>query len=419
MKILFIHQNFPGQFKHLAEELKNLGHEVCAIAINPAASIGVRVEHYQPLVGSSKNIHPLATEFETKIIRGEACANKLLKLSRDGFYPDLIIGHPGWGEMLFAREVYPKAKQIHFIEFYYQASGADVNFDPEFLNSSLEERERIYTKNAHLALSMLEMDWGYAPTQWQKSLTPEIFQNKVDVIFDGIDTDIVKPKLPSENITLKIDMFNGSTRVINETDEIITFVNRNLEPYRGYHSFIRALPEIQRQRPHAITLIAGGEGVSYGAKAPDGRTWKDIFLDEVKADIDASRVIFLGNIVYDQYIKLLQISKCHVYLTYPFVLSWSCLEAMACEALVVGSKTAPVEEVIVDRENGLLVDFFDIKNIAHTVIDVLKNPEQYQSIRKAARRTIMEKYDLKSVSIPSQLAMIEKVMEASFVPKSN
>ena len=419
MKILFIHQNFPGQFKHLAQELLSLGHEVRAIAINPGTSMGVGIELYQPLVSSSQNIHPLATEFETKIIRGQACANKLLELSNDGFYPDLIIGHPGWGEMLFAREVYPKAKQIHFIEFYYRAYGADVDFDPEFLNGSLEERERIYIKNTHLALSMLEMDWGYAPTQWQKSLTPSIFQNKIDVIFDGIDTDDVKPKLPDEKIALKVNMPDGSTKVIDESHEVITFVNRNLEPYRGYHSFIRALPEIQRQRPKAITLIVGGEGVSYGAKPPSGTTWKNIFLDEVRTNIDASRVIFLGNIAYDQYIKLLQISKCHVYLTYPFVLSWSCLEAMACEALVVGSKTAPVEEVIVDGENGLLVDFFDTVGLARTVIDALKNQDQYQSIRKAARRTIMEKYDLKTVSIPSQLAMIEKVMEASFVRKSN
>ncbi len=222
MKILFIHQNFPGQFKHLAQELLSLGHEVRAIAINPGTSMGVGIELYQPLVSSSQNIHPLATEFETKIIRGQACANKLLELSNDGFYPDLIIGHPGWGEMLFAREVYPKAKQIHFIEFYYRAFGADVDFDPEFLNNSLDERERIYIKNTHLALSMLEMDWGYAPTQWQKSLTPSIFQNKIDVIFDGIDTDVVRPKLSSEKISLKVNMPDGSTRVIVEGDEVVT-----------------------------------------------------------------------------------------------------------------------------------------------------------------------------------------------------
>jgi len=415
MKILFIHQNFPGQFKYLAQKLLSQGNEVRAVAIDPGHSAGVKVSQYQPSVGSSKHIHPLAVEFETKAIRGQACANKMLELSKLGFYPDLIIGHPGWGEMLFAREIYPKAKQIHFIEFYYKAFGADVDFDPEFLNSSLEERERIYIKNSHLALSMLEMDWGYTPTQWQKSLIPRIFQNKVDVIFDGINTDMVRPKLAGEKIAFKVGMANGSSRIIDQNDEVLTFVNRNLEPYRGYHSFMRALPEIQKQRPKAITLIVGGEGVSYGSKPPPGKTWKNIFLDEVKAEIDSSRVIFLGNIAYDQYIKLLQITKCHVYLTYPFVLSWSCLEAMACEALVVGSKTAPVEEVIVDGENGFLVDFFSIENIANTVADVLKNQDQYRDIRKAARRTIMERYDLYKVSIPSQLAMIDRVMEDDFV----
>jgi len=385
------------------------------MAINPDRLSGSQIETYQPLVGSSKNIHPLATEFETKVIRGQACANKLLDLKKNGFYPDLIIGHPGWGELLFAREVYPKAKQIHFIEFYYRFVGADMSFDPEFSNDSLAERERIYIKNTHLILGLLEMDWGYAPTQWQKSLIPSVFRNKVDVIFDGIDTQVVKPKLPGEKITLKINLPDGSIRVIEEGDEIVTFVNRNLEPYRGYHSFMRALPEIQRQRPKALTLIVGGEGVSYGAKAPPGESWKNIFLDEVKADIDLSRIFFLGSIPYDQYIKLLQMSQCHVYLTYPFVLSWSCLEAMACGAVVVGSKTPPVQEVIVDCKNGLLVDFFDIQNIASTVIEVLKNKDQYLHIRQAARQTIIEQYDLNRVSVPQQLAMINQVMGGSCV----
>ncbi|NCW25036.1 MAG: glycosyltransferase, partial [Betaproteobacteria bacterium] len=187
-------------------------------------------------------------------------------------------------------------------------------------------------------------------------------------------------------------------------------VNRNLEPYRGYHVFMRALPKILAARPRARALIVGGDGVSYGAKAPEGKTWKQIFLDEVKSSLDMQRVHFLGNLPYPVFTQLLQVSSCHVYLTYPFVLSWSCIEALSTGCLVVGSDTGPVREVIENEVNGLLVDFFDHESIANAVTLALSDPGSFRGIRKRARETAKENYDLRSVCLPKQLAIIDSIL---------
>jgi glycosyltransferase involved in cell wall biosynthesis len=204
-------------------------------------------------------------------------------------------------------------------------------------------------------------------------------------------------------------------RTLRAGDEVVTFVNRNLEPYRGYHVFMRALPEILRRRPNAVALIVGGEDVSYGAPAPAGKTWKQVFLDKVKDRLDASRVFFVGRIPYANYLKVLQVSACHVYLTYPFVLGWSCIEAMSAGCLVVGSRTPPVEEVIEHRKNGLLVDFFDVAALAETVVDGLARPEQYAPLRAVARQTALKRYDLASVCLPQQLALIERLAQGASI----
>jgi glycosyltransferase involved in cell wall biosynthesis len=398
MNLLFVHQNFPAQFRHLAPALAQAGHEVHALAIDGREVPGVSLHPYKPERGSSKQIHPWAAEFETKIIRGEACAAAAARLKSQGFSPELIIAHPGWGESLFLKDVWPQALLLAFIEFFYAAHGLDVDFDPEFSDANLASAARIRAKNAHLLLALDAMDWGLSPTHWQKSTVPAPYRDRVSVIFDGIDTREVKPD-PEATLTLR-------SRVIRAGDEVITFVNRNLEPQRGYHVFMRALPEIQRRRPKAITLIVGGDEVSYGARPPAGKTWKQIFLDEVADKIDASRVFFLGKIPYRDYLKLLQVSACHVYLTYPFVLSWSCIEAMSAGCLVVGSATPPVKEVIEHGANGLLVDFFDIGAWIDTIADCLADPRKYAALRTAARKTAIERYDLAGVCLPLQMQLV-------------
>ncbi|MBM3338398.1 MAG: glycosyltransferase [Betaproteobacteria bacterium] len=405
--ILFIHQNFPGQFRHIAPALANHGHQVHALAITGQATPGVSLHSYRPSKGSSTSIHPLASEFETKVIRAEACGQAMLQLKANGVMPDLVIAHPGWGEALFVKDVWKQTSLLSFLEFYYATSGTDVGFDPEFSKQGFFEDARLRVKNANNLLSLEISDFGLSPTNWQKQSHPQWTQDRIQVIFDGVDCDILKPN-PSVRLNLKRE--TGESFSLTSKDEIITFVNRNLEPYRGYHSFMRALPKILAARPNARVLIVGGDGVSYGAKVPEGKTWKQIFLDEVKSRIDLERVHFLGNVPYPIFTQLLQLSSCHVYLTYPFVLSWSCIEALSTGCLVIGSDTGPVREVIEHGVNGLLVDFFNYEAIADAVIRSLSDPASFIRMRQNARASAKDNYDLRSVCLPKQLALIESIL---------
>ena len=401
MKLLFVHQNFPGQFKHLAPALAAAGHPVKALAIDGPGLPEIEVHRYKPNRASSRQIHPWAQEFETKVIRGEACAAAASRIKAQGFAPDMIVANPGWGESLFLKDVWPEARLLALIEFYYAARGLDFDFDPEFYRHDVARDAKLRAKNAHLLMTLEDMDWGLCPTLFQLSTVPDEFRGRISVIFDGIDTNVVRPDAAA-TVTV-------NSRTLRVGDEIITFVNRNLEPYRGYHVFMRALPEILRRRPDAVALIVGADGVSYGASAPHGKTWKQVFLDEVKERLDSSRVFFLGRLAYADYLKVLQVSACHVYLTYPFVLGWSCIEALAAGCLVVGSRTPPVEEVIEHEKNGLLVDFFDNAALADAVVDSLAQRERYARLRAAARETALQRYDLATVCLPEQIRLIEKV----------
>lgn len=197
--------------------------------------------------------------------------------------------------------------------------------------------------------------------------------------------------------------------ILRAGDEVVSFVNRNLEPYRGFHSFMRALPEILAARPRAQIVVVGGDAVSYGRAPRDGGTWRARLLAEVGSRLDLARVHFVGKLPYPTLIKLFQVTAAHVYLTYPFVLSWSMLEAMSAGALVIGSRTAPVEEVVQDGRNGLLVDFFSPVEIAQRVIEVLERPARFLELRMNARQTIVQKYDLLSCCLPAQIALAEGV----------
>ena len=405
MNLLFVHQNFPGQFKHLAPHFARAGHAVRALAIDGPGLPGIETLRYKPTRGTGRETHPWAQEFETKVIRGEACAAAAVQLKAQGWNPDVIVANPGWGESLFLKDVWPQARMLALIEFFYAAQGLDFDFDPEFHRADPARAARLRTKNAHLLLALADMDRGLSPTHFQRSVVPLPYRDRVSVIFDGIDTTVVRA---DRNATVTV-----GGRPVRAGDEVVTFVNRNLEPYRGYHIFMRALPEILRRRPNAIALIVGGDGVSYGAPAPEGKTWKQIFFDEVKERLDTRRVFFVGRLPYERYLRVLQVSACHAYLTYPFVLGWSCIEAMSTGALVVGSATAPVKEAIAHEENGLLVDFFDVETLAARVIDCLSAPARYAHLRVAARRTAVERYDLATVCLPQQVKLVEELAQLS------
>jgi glycosyltransferase involved in cell wall biosynthesis len=398
MNLLFVHQNFPGQFKHLAPALAQAGHRVHAFAIDGKDVPGVQVLRYKPARGNSRDTHPYAREFETKVIRGEACAAMAMQLKAKGYAPDVIIANPGWGESLFLTDIWPQARMLGLFEFYYAARGLDYGFDAELHRPDFASDARLRAKNAHLLLALEAMDGGWSPTHFQRNTLPPAYRERLQVIFDGIDTAHVRPDAAAT--------LSAAGRYFRAGEEIITFVNRNLEPMRGYHRFMRALPDILRRRPNAVALIIGGDGVSYGAPAPAGKTWKQIFLDEVSAQLDMRRVFFLGRLPYADFLRVLQISACHVYLTYPFVLGWSCIEALSAGGLVVGSATPPVQEVITHEKNGLLVDFFDGGALADTVSDCLARPAHYAPLRQDTRATVVSRYDLASICLPQQMRFI-------------
>ncbi len=418
MNILFVHQNFPGQFKNLAPALAARGHKVFAMRMmkwDVEEWNGVRIYSYMPARGSTPNIHPWIVDFETKIIRAEACFREALRLKENGFIPDVIIAHPGWGESLFLKEVWPKAKLGIYCEFYYQAEGADVGFDPEFPPSDpLSEPLRIKLKNLNNLLHFEIADAGISPTEWQKSTYPQPFRDKITVIHDGIDTELASP---NDQVAIKLLDSSGRSLLLSKKDKVITFVNRNLEPYRGYHIFMRALPRILQQDKEVHILIVGGDGVSYGA-LPDpqkygSRKWKEIFLEEIRFKItedDLRRIHFLGHIPYKQFLAALQVSTVHVYLTYPFVLSWSLLEAMSVGCAIVASNTAPVKEVIEDGHTGILVDFFDISGLSERVCSLLNDPERRKFLGENARKFAVKNYDLKTVCLPRQIRWVEELL---------
>ena len=407
MRILLVHQNFPGQFRGLAPELVRAGHELRAVSTRQEPVLaGVPNTPYQPARGNARDLHPWLASTESAVVRGEAVARVVERMGAQGWTPDLVLGHTGWGEMLFMRQVLPQARQLGFNELYYRADGGDVGFDPEF-PAQPQALQRLVVRNLHLTASLLACDAGITPTQWQASCFPSVLRERLHVIHDGIDTDRL---VPDAGAWLRL----GRGQVLlRHGEEVITFVNRNLEPMRGYHQFMRALPEILARRPKARVVIVGGSDVSYGAAAPAGQAWREIFLQEVRDQLDLSRVHFVGRVTYDTLVTLLRLSAVHVYLTMPFVLSWSLLEAMSLGALVVGSDTAPVREVITHARNGLLVDFFSPPQLAAQVCEVLSRPADFAALRAQARQTIVERYDFRRLCLPQYLALVEGQVPAA------
>jgi len=403
MNILFIHQNFPAQFKHLAPELaKDSSNRVVALTMRkdlPSPWGGIEVVPYSVDSIPKPNSNPWLSDFEVKTIRAEACFHTSAKLAKEGFTPDVIIAHPAWGESLYLKELWPKAKLAIYCEFFYQSSGLDVGFDPEFQGINPQDIHRFSLKNINNLLNMQIADAAISPTQWQASTFPQEFQKKITVIHDGIDTDIVRP-----NLDAKFDLSGVGT--LSKNDEIITFVSRELEPYRGYHIFMRSLKELLKKRPNARVLIVGGDGVSYGRKPTNGSSWAETFAREVRPfmnDSEWSRVHFLGKIPYNRFLQVLQISTVHVYLTYPFVLSWSLLEAMSTGCAIVASATGPVEEVMTNEKTGLLTNFFDINQLVTSIIRLLDDAPLRTLLGEAARTKVVQEYDLRTNSVPLQL----------------
>jgi glycosyltransferase involved in cell wall biosynthesis len=411
MRFLFVHQNFPGQFRHVAAALAARGHDVMALGVNRTPDTFPGVKHLlyaEPkLDAKSPANHPLAgamDELRTKVLRGEAASRAMQAMKAAGFEPDVVVAHSGWGEALFVKDVFPKARLAVYAEYYYGTEGGDTGFDPEFSASeNIVSQERVHVKNTHLLHALNDCDVAISPMQFQKERHPKWAQERIRVIHEGIDTQRFRPD-PEATVQLQtagISMRPG--------DEVVTFVARQLEPYRGYHIFMRALPLLQKLRPNARFVIVGGDGTSYGAAPPKGQSWRNIFLAQVQDKLDLQRVHLVGRVPHSVLTQLMQVSALHIYLTYPFVLSWSLLEAMSIGCLVLGSDTAPVSEVIEHGKNGLLTPFFDVEALAHNAADALARGTELAHLRQAARKTVVDRFDLSTHCLPAQVALLEQL----------
>lgn len=401
MNVVFIHQNMPGQWRHIIAHLAaQKAHRIVVIGKRKRTAVA-GVDHRTYQLGSKYEGFggtAALSSFESFLAHGRAVASILQTLKAEGFRPDVIAAHPGWGESLFAKDVFPDVPLLHYCEFYYRSRGSDFGFASE--TSALQEMN-LRARNAGLSLALEAMDWGVSPTQWQKDLHPSDAHRRISVIHEGIDTDTV---CPNENAQLRLA--NGKT--LSAADEVVTFVARNLEPHRGFDKFLFAAQILQKLRPNAHIVIEGGDGVSYGKSAPAGESWRTHLLQQVQ--LDPERTHFVGLQRFSEHIMLLQVSTVHAYLSIPFVLSWSMTEAMSAGCLVVGSDIGPVRELINHEQNGLLVDYFDADAIAFVMADALQRREEMRVLRANARATIVKGFDQQRLCVPRMASLLSALV---------
>jgi glycosyltransferase involved in cell wall biosynthesis len=402
---LFLHQNFPGQYRQLAAHLAaRRGDQVHFVTQpNPNTLEHVHKVTYPKDARGPVNCHIYSAELDRAIATGAAAADACRRLRDEGLRPDLIVGHSGWGETLFVKDVFPDVPVLANFEFFYHSRGVDVDFDPEFA-SLFNEPALLRSRNGISLMAFQSADWGHSATRWQRDLHPPDMRPRISVLHEGVDTTVVRP---DPNATFRLP---GTDRTLTCNDEVLTYVARNLEPYRGFHAFMRALPHVMKRRKQLQVVVLGGDEVSYSSPPPPGKTYRQLMLEELGDSIDMSRLHFLGQLPYESYLRLLQISSAHVYLTYPFVLSWSFAEALACGCVVIGSSTPPVLEFLHDGGNGLTVDFFDSRQLAERIGEALAQPGKMRRLRAAARATAQEQFDFNKVALPRWLALFDDLV---------
>ncbi len=407
MRILFMHPNFPAQFRHAAAALaRNTENEVVFACTNlrPEWKIPrVRKVQFGTRFSPPETGHKLARFYEQAVAQGEAGYVLCRKLAEAGFVPDVVVGHSGWGATMYVRDALPKTPFLGYFEWFYDAEGADIRFDP---SAPISEAHRLSlrARNAVILNDLAACRAGMTPTQWQADQFPTEFAGKLHVRHDGVDTDFFVPL--SEKDTARGLVLPGLD--LSGVHEVVTYATRGLEPYRGFPQFMEALPAILDARPDAHVVIVGEDRVCYGKAPAEGGSWKSVMLERLRGTPGMDRVHFTGGLPYGQYRQVLQHSKAHVYLTRPFVLSWSMLEAMSCGVPLIASATPPVQEVVRHGENGLLVDFFAPDAIARAVCTALAAPGDLHAMRRAARQTMLDRYCLQTL-LPGTVRLIEDV----------
>lgn len=387
MRILFLHPNFPAQFRHLAVALaKDPQNQV---VFGTARKEGSLAGVYKALYQTSRTAHPQTHHYvkplENAVLQSQAVYRLCEQLKGQGFIPDLVYGHSGWGPTLLIKDIFPTAELLCYFEWFYQAHGSDADFDPtDPINADDEARIRL--KNAPILLDLYSCDRALSPTFWQRQQFPREYHSKITVLHDGVDPEFFQPKPQAKLVLPRLHLD------LSDVPEIVTYVARGMEPYRGFPQFMESVALLQQRRPKCHVVVVGEDRVAYGKILPDHQTYKNLMLS--KLDLDLNRIHFTGLLPYVEYLQVLQSSTVHVYLTRPFVLSWSMLEALATGCLVLASNTPPVTEVIQDGVNGLLVDFFAPQAICDRLEEVLNHPNHLAAIRLQARQTILQHYNL-------------------------
>ncbi|WP_275788394.1 glycosyltransferase [Pararhizobium gei] len=407
--ILVVHQNYPGQYREIVPRLIRSGGNKVSF-LTQRRDVTAPEDHF---VGVYKSSHiPAATAwkystwYETALGNAVGAARACKLLKDNGFVPDIVTGHANWGELIFIQDIWPNVPIIGYFEYYFIAEGGLVGYDPEFREPP-DMAPRLFANNAPTYLTYERCIAGISPTQWQKDTHPPSLQGKLNVIHDGIRTDRL---IPDHHSDTKIEI--GDT-TFARGEEIVTYIARNLEPARGFHVMMRALPRLQSLRPNARVAIIGGDGVSYGSKLPAGQTFRARLVAELGDRVDWSKVHFLGQIPYRDLMALIRLANCHIYLTAPFVLSWSLLEAMALQKTVVATNVAPVREVITHGSTGFLIDYFKPEDLAEQVADVLAHHDNYRSVGVAARELVVRDYDFHHSRFPRWAALFN-----NFLPDS-
>ena len=398
MRLMFLHNNFPAQFGGLARYMARRGHDVTfGTSWEGPPPDWLRMVRFRPHRKVGRRQHPYLSFVESAVLNGQAMARVGWKMKEAGYAPDLIVAHSGWGPGLYVRDIWPDAKYLGYFEWYYRSKGADLGFlDPV----THDDEHRISTRNAAILLDLAACHWGLVPTTYQASGFPEFVRRKLTVQHDGVDTDYFAPQ-PGRRLRLPdLDL--------SHVEELVTYVARGMEPYRGFPQAMAAFAEVQKRRPRAHVVVVGEDRVAYGRRLPEGDTFRKKALREL--DLDSNRLHFTGRLPRNQYREVLLASSAHVYLTVPFVLSWSMIEAMSAGCLLVASDTDPVREVVRDGETGLLVDFFDTGALAERICDTLDRPGDFAPLRDAARRTAVERYPAARL-IPQRARLLEAVAD--------
>jgi glycosyltransferase involved in cell wall biosynthesis len=405
MNILFIHQNYPGQFRESLPQLAASGrHKIVFLTQRRFrdAPTDHAVVTYSVAHKTGDQVHRFARLFDQQVATGAAVMAACQAIKKQGFTPDLIVGHVGWGELMFVADVFPKARIAGYFEYYFIAQGGCVGFDPEFPEAP-DVATLLHARNAMNYLSHVRCTAGFTATEWQKQTYPAQLQTNMTVLHEGIRTERLAPDHNSA-----LDVTVSGVRFARG-DELVTYIARNLEPIRGVHTMLRSLPTLLKARPKARVAVIGGDDVSYGRKLAEGDTFRARLIRELGDSVDWTRVHFVGQVPYADLVKLLQIAEAHVYLTAPFVISWSMLEAMALEKVIIAADVAPVRQFIQSGENGWLVNFFQPQALAERLLAVLEKPSDYHHLGQAARRDVVAKFDFKSVAFPAFAKFLDQV----------